>query len=101
MFTYLLSYDPLGKSLNNTQLLAFIRDNRKVAQWYSPYLGTYLLKSGEPLFSLQETLSGIFDEDLFVIAPINAGWIGGRLPLNMWPWINGTAGIPLLPNSSG
>jgi len=95
MKTFLLSFDPLSNSIKATQLLTFIQESRKVSQYYAPFVGAYVIKSEASIHDLQEAFAGIFDQTLFMIVEMEQGAVGGRLPINMWPFVNGQV-IPAL-----
>jgi hypothetical protein len=88
MQNFILSVDPSSISPNLAQVHAFIKTNRNVEQWFMPYQGLYILKSSmdiQPfILSFDEFLSGAF----YVITPIKGAETGGRLPLEIWNWIN-------------
>lgn len=94
MKTFLLSYDPMPTSVRANQLLAFIQENRRIVTYYAPFLGAYVLKSNSSVFDLQQSFMGILDRSLFIIVEIPAGGAGGTLPVNMWPFVNGTSPSP-------
>ena len=93
MNSYLLSYNPFGLKVTPSQLLGFIRDNRKIFQWYSPFAGTYILKSADTAYSLSESFRTQFEGDLFIVSAINPPAVGGALPIEVWNWmtVNGLA----------
>ncbi|MEQ8312195.1 MAG: hypothetical protein RIA72_16030 [Sphingopyxis sp.] len=88
MNTYLLSYSPFEPKISYSQLATFIKDNRKVTQWYSPFLGTYVLKSVEPLSSLAESFRGAFDGAPFILTQAFPSHMGGAQTDLVWNWIN-------------
>jgi hypothetical protein len=87
MNNYVLSYNPISPNVSHNQLLQFIKDNRKVSQYYQPFLGTYILKSTESLFSLSESFKGLFDGFPFMIVSFAAWASGGQMPPEIWTWI--------------
>jgi hypothetical protein len=95
MNTYLLTYNPFDPKVSAGQLLAYIRDSRKIVQYYQPWLGTYVIKSYEALASLTEGFGGIFDTSPYFIAVIESTQTGGRLDPIIWQWIN-TGTLPAL-----
>ncbi|MDX8358313.1 hypothetical protein [Sphingopyxis terrae] len=70
------------------QLAQFIKDNRKISQFYTPFSGTYLLKSPTDLFDLQASFVGYFPPDLFVLAKVNPSEVAGWLNKDVWSWFN-------------
>jgi hypothetical protein len=89
MNTYILNYNPFETVISPGQLATIIKDNRKIYQWYSPFSGTYVLKSTELLQSLAESFRGVFDGAPFILTlsyPMN---MGGAQADMVWAWING------------
>ncbi|WP_306090064.1 hypothetical protein [Qipengyuania flava] len=98
MNVYLLSFNPFANNFTYTQLLSFIKDNRKVYQFFSPYAGTYILKSVEGIRSMQDSFEGFFEGTHFVIAKLQVFETGGLLVQDAWDWM--AAGQnPTLPGS--
>ncbi len=95
MFTYSLSFSPFETKISNNQLLAAIKDNRKIYQWYSPFIGTYILKSYEPLTSLAESFRGLFEGAPFILSVIYPAMTGGAQSDEVWNWLN-TGNLPTL-----
>lgn len=93
MNTYTLSYNPLENRFSQAQLATFVKESRKVFQWYSPFMGTYVLKSEEPLTSLTESFRGFFDGAPFLLTACYPTFTGGAQPPNVWEWLN-TGFIP-------
>jgi hypothetical protein len=96
MNCYILTFDPFASNFSYSQLLAFIRDNRKIFQYYCPYSGSYFLKSPEDLVSLQSSFTAFFETSSFVVSKIEPTQTGGFLPPAVWSWL--TAGTnPFIP----
>ena len=98
MNTYILSYDPLAKNFTITQLFAYVKDNKNIFQYYTPFAGCYVLKSNEPLSVLQQSFSGLFEGSQFLIVKIEPFQSTGALPAEIWPWLN-SGFNPFLPSS--
>ena len=96
MNTYVLSYNPLMTTLQPAQLLAFIKEARRIQSWYSPFIGTYLLKSEDSISAMNQMFSGIFNGELHTIALVFPTHIGGSLPPAVWNWINGVSPLNAL-----
>ena len=88
MNSFILGYDPFAGNFSIAQLFAFIKDNRNVIQYYTPFAGTYFLKSSETLYDLQQTFYGFFEKANFVIIEVEPSKTGGYLPNNVWSWFN-------------
>jgi hypothetical protein len=88
MNTFVLSYNPLSVKLSATQLLGWIKESQNIKQWYSPFLGTYVLRSDQPLTTLVQGFTAAFDGDSFLISQISPSFTGGSLPPEIWNWIN-------------
>lgn len=88
MNVYILSYDPFATALTSTQLSVFIRDNRKVLEWYPPFAGTYYLKSHESAAGLNDSFSQIFGDTSYTIAPVVPSVMQGALPPSIWLWLS-------------
>lgn len=88
MQLYVLSYDPFGTRISPTQLFTFIRDSRKIAEWHSPFAGTYMLKSVEPVHSLLESFGAIFSGTPYILTPAHASGMTGALDPSIWTWLN-------------
>jgi hypothetical protein len=96
--TYLLAFNPHAGNFTITQLFAFISDNKKIYQYYTPFVGCYILKSSYDLTVVQNTLRGFFETAQFVVSEINPFSTGGALPAEIWPWVNNGL-LPSLPAS--
>ena len=98
MNVYLLSFNPFATNFSYTQLLSYIKDNRKVYQFYSPYAGTYVLKSKDDTASLQDSFKGFFEGSHFIITKLQVFETGGFLNPEAWNWM--AAGQnPFLPGN--
>lgn len=100
MNTYTLSYNPFETKLSATQLLTFIRESRKIFQYYQPFMGTYILKSDEPLLTLVESFRGQFDGAPFILSYTVPSMVGGAQETVIWQWLN-SGTLPALTTSSG
>ncbi|MBB3032977.1 hypothetical protein [Alteriqipengyuania lutimaris] len=98
MNVYLLSFNPFATNFSYNQLLSYIKDNRKVYQFYSPYAGTYILKSTDDTASLQDSFKGFFEGSHFIITKLHVFETGGFLNQEAWNWM--AAGQnPFLPGN--
>ena len=98
MNVYLLTFNPFAPNFTYNQLLSYIKDNRKVYQFYSPYAGTYVIKSFDTTKSLQDSFEGFFEGSHFIIAKLDVFETGGFLIQEAWNWM--AAGQnPTLPGS--
>lgn len=97
MNTYTLSYNPFETKFSATLLLNFIRENRKVLQYYQPFMGTYIIKSDETLLTLVESFGGQFDGAPFLLSYTSPSLVGGAQEPVIWQWINSGA-LPALTN---
>lgn len=88
MNIFILSFDPLGTKLSSVQLLGYIQSSRHIHQWYTPFLGTYIIKSDENLLALTEKLRTQFDGSFFLLTLFHPSFIGGSMPAEVWAWIN-------------
>jgi hypothetical protein len=88
MNSYILSYDPYSGNINAVQLAQIIKDNRKISQYYTPFAGTYLLKSHLDLLALQESFVALFPPSLFVLTKVNPQDASGWLSQDVWEWWN-------------
>lgn len=91
MNTFVLSYNPLGLKLSATQLLGFIKESKNIFQWYSPFIGTYIIKSHGTIQTLQEVFSPIFDGDQYIISQVFHSHMNGVLPPTIWEWLQAPA----------
>jgi hypothetical protein len=88
MNNYVLSYDPNAPTVNAMQLAQFIKDNRKIGQFYTPFSGTYILKSYTDLFNLQASFVAYFPPATFVLSKVNPPEVAGWLSKEVWDWLN-------------
>lgn len=95
MNTYTLSFNPFEIKFSYSQLAIFVKENRKVFQWYSPFVGTYIIKSTEPLTTLTESFRGFFDGAPFLLTYCYPSLTGGAQPSNVWDWLN-TGNLPAI-----
>lgn len=100
MNTYLLSYNPVDFTINGNRLLAYVRDNRNVQQYFQPWMGTYIIKSHADLQVISAGFVDFFDESQFVIAQVFTSHLNGLLDQPMWGWINYNV-MPVLPGKTG
>lgn len=89
MNTFILSHNPFEARISPSQLETFIKDNRKIYQWYTPFAGTYILKSEDTLASLAASFRGSFDGAPFLISNVLPSWVGGAQSPTIWTWFNG------------
>lgn len=93
MANYILSFDPTNPSISASQLAVFIRLSREIEGWYSPFLGTYMLKSNENLLALLKSFGEIFGNASFILVAANSAQVTGSLPSSVWAWFSeGNAG---------
>ncbi len=88
MNNYILSYDPNGTTVTALQLAQFIKDNRKISQFYTPFAGTYIIKSYLGLIDLQSSFVALFPPALFVLSKVNPAEVSGWLTKEVWDWLN-------------
>jgi len=98
MNNFVLSYDPLVATVTPGQLLQYVKDSRSISSWYSPFMGTYLLKSELSAWQLSEQFRGVFAGAAFMVAQVWPGATGGAFSNEVWQWLNGVV-IPPLPKS--
>ena len=97
MNSYILSFDPLNDKLTPEQLFHFIKDNRKIFQWHSPFLGTFMLKSPETRDSITEMFRGMFAGSPYIVSTVFPHMqVGGALQPEIWTWFN-TSTFPTAP----
>lgn len=98
MNNYILSYSPFTSFPSEGQLLGLVRINRHVAQFYQPFFGTYLLKSGDSAYVLNESFKDVFENTPYMLTMITSNFASGSLPQEVWNWINfGTVPQPDVP----
>ena len=95
--TFILSYDPLAKNYTVNQLNAFVRSNALTYQYFSPTLGTYLIKSQATVHDMVDSYKGFFDGTNFFVAQVMPTLTGGALQQTMWNWLNSPVPPPLMP----
>lgn len=88
MNNYILNYNPLGNFPSEGQLLGLVRINRHVIQYYQPFFGTYLLKSNDEAYTLNESFKHIFENTPYMLTLFSSGLTSGSLPQDAWNWIN-------------
>lgn len=88
MTLFILSYNPFEPKITAMQLLGWIKETPRIQQWYSPFLGTYFLKSNETLNSLTELFQTAFDGGQFVISAVHPQLVSGGLSGDVWSWVN-------------
>lgn len=97
MQNYILSFDPLNSRVTMQQLAVFIRVSREIHGWHTPFVGTYMLKSNESLFALQQSFNELFETESFIITMADPGRVTGFLPVSIWEWFN--SGVNALLNA--
>ena len=72
-----------------TQLVAFVKENRHIQQWSHPYIGLFLLKSAADIWTLSMSFRGFFtDANSHLLVPISLLTTQGILPIYVWEWLN-------------
>lgn len=89
MNTYILSYNPYEVRISSGQLAIFIKDSKKIFQYYLPFTGTYVIKSYENLQSLAESFREAFSGAPFILTQAYPTNMGGAQSEIVWAWING------------
>ncbi len=89
MNTYILSYNPFEMKISHGQLAIFIKDSKKIFQYYLPFTGTYVIKSVETLQSLAESFREVFEGAPFIVTMAYPTAMGGAQSELVWTWING------------
>ncbi len=98
MNNFILNYNPFASFPSEGQLLGLVRINRHVAQFYQPFFGTYLLKSYDTAYVLNESFKGVFESTPYMLTLISAQNAAGSLPQEVWNWVNnGTVPDPYVP----
>lgn len=98
MNVYVLSFNPLMTKLEPAQLLAFISEARRVEGWYSPFVGTYYIKSSDNIIALTQMFNGVFAGELHSISQVFPSHMGGSLPPSVWQWLGGMTSLAALAN---
>lgn len=88
MNNYILSYNPYVTFPNETQLLNHVQVNRYIAQYYQPFIGTFILKSDQTIGVLTESIRGLFDNSPFLLNQLFPHLASGSLPQDAWHWVN-------------
>ena len=88
MNNFILSYNPFSATPTEGQLLNHVQVNRFISQYYQPFIGTYILKSDQPIGVLTESLKGLFETSPFMVNVLYPNMSGGSLPTDIWHWIN-------------
>lgn len=88
MNNYLLSYNTFALNPTENQLLNHVQVNRFIAQYYQPFVGTYIIKSEQPIGTLSESLKGFFNNSPYLLTQLFPNLAGGSLPSDIWHWIN-------------
>lgn len=94
--TFILSYDPISVKYTMNQLHAFVKAHGYTYQYYSPQVGTYIIKAAASIGQMAETYRGFFDGSQFFLAQIFPNLTGGALPQEMWTWLNADNPPPLV-----
>lgn len=99
MNNFILTYSPFLVSPTHGQVLNHVKFNRLVHSSYQPYAGTYLLKSDESAYALNESFRGFFEQTPYILMLYSAAHAGGQLPQEIWNWIN-YGSVPTSPYSA-
>jgi len=70
------------------QVTNYLEVNRYVSGFYSPFPGTFLLKSAEPLLSLTDSFRGLFEDQPYTLVEFVPSNVNGTLPSDIWQWLN-------------
>lgn len=88
MNAYILTYDFSKAKHINTQLISFIKMNRDILEWSSPFDGCFLFTSAIGYKELAPMFIEFFGEGpSFVISRLDVGGLSGRLPTKVWQWL--------------
>lgn len=100
MNNFILSYNPMAQFPSEGQLITLLRINRHVLQYHQPFVGTYLLKSYDTAYVLNESFKGIFEHVPYMLTQVNSAFASGSLPQDVWNWLNfGTVPPPPPPTT--
>lgn len=88
MHNYLLSMSAFSASPTQGQVTNYLQVNRYVAGSYSPFAGTFLLKSNETLLPLTESFRGLFEDQPFTLVEFLPSNVNGTLPAEIWQWLH-------------
>jgi hypothetical protein len=88
MHNYVLSLNAFSVSPTLGQVTNYLTVNRYVSGFYSPFPGTFLFKSTEPLLKLSDSFKGLFEDQLFTLAEFVPSNVNGTLPHDVWQWLN-------------
>jgi hypothetical protein len=86
--TYALSYDPFMTDPAPLRLIEFVRAHSYTYQYFVPYVGTILIKSG---YTFQEMVDGYRTFILpneFILMQVSPQLTGGLLNQTSWDWLN-------------
>lgn len=86
--TYLLSYDPFLTDPSSSRIVAFVRSNLLIYQFFVPSAGVIILKSQSNLQLLLSSFSEFFAPHPFILTKIEGQSTGGRLDQSYWNWLN-------------
>lgn len=101
MNVYILSYNPFSEKIQPSQLLHFIKEGRRIESWYSPFAGTYVLKSTDTIAGMSQMFKGVFETEFHTISQVFPTLMQGSLPPAIWQWIGSTLPISALAQLSG
>lgn len=92
---FLLNFDSARMVDLLPQLYAFVQSNALTYQFYSPFYGMIFIKSACQITDLIESYNAFFAGQPFMIAEVDPVKTGGRLPQDVWDWLNNPAPPPL------
>jgi hypothetical protein len=97
VLSYILSFNPFSTTPSVGQILNHLQVNKYVSGFYSPFPGTYLLKSPQTIDVLNNSFLGLFESAPYTIMMISGATAQGSLPQEIWAWVNYGAVPPAPP----
>lgn len=92
MTTFVLCYNVTKHAEINPQLISFIKQNKHVVEWSSPFDGFFFLISGMEPRELVNMFVEFFGTVGFFVCPYAGFNGGGHLPGPTWKWLEDQVG---------
>jgi hypothetical protein len=86
--SFILTYNVFNVHPTLGQIQNHLTVNKYVDEYYSPFAGTFLIKSGQDFKVLSGSLKGFFEASTYILSQIHPPHTEGVLAPEVWTWLN-------------
>jgi hypothetical protein len=93
MNSFVFAYDISAAAKINPQLLSFVKNNKYISEWSSPFDGCLIIVTPLDYKEIAKIFLEFFPPDVMcVISEIASAGIAGRMPDKVWSWLTTKVG---------